>query len=502
MPAQVTTRAQVNGYRFLIRRLEHALIRADSRMIHDPMRGQIRSLLVGLVIAILITGAAGVLAFFKPSPNIGNAQILLSTSNGGLYVRIGDRLHPVLNLASARLITGKPDAPKSVSDKWLNQLPRGPMVGIIGAPNSIHAGADMRTSVWTACDSVTTPDVAKSVGVASVQTTVIAGDLTLNEDIGKASPAQMLLVRSGDTSYLIYGGVRAVIDPNDSVVLNALHLQNAQTRPISGALLNAFPLVPPIRAVTIPGAGTAIPGLPAGFPVGSIVKTVDSRGEQLYVVLPDGLQPVSSAAADIIRYSNPGEASSQGAREVAPSVISRVPLVHSLAIDHYPAVSPQIVNTEPDRVVCMTWDRSNSAAQAAVGLLVGHRLPIPDGAQPVGLATGDGNGPGVDSVYVKPGSGEYVQATGGEADSRALGQLFYVSDAGVRYHIKDLPTAGALGVTGVHDPRVDADVPQLAPWPVVSLLPAGPELSQEAALVAHDGMGADPRGLKVEPPKS
>lgn len=499
MPAQVTTRAQVNGYRFLIRRLEHALIRADSRMIHDPMRGQIRSLLVGLVIAILITGAAGVLAFFKPSPNIGNAQILLSASNGGLYVRIGDRLHPVLNLASARLITGKPDAPKSVSDKWLNQLPRGPMVGIIGAPNSIHAGADMRTSVWTACDSVATPDVAKSVGVASVQTTVVAGDLTLDEDIRKATPAQMLLVRSGDAVYLIFDGVRAVIDPNDAVVVNALHLQNAATRAIAGALLNAFPLVPPIRPVMIPGAGSAMPGLPAGYPVGSVVKTVDSRGEQLYVVLPDGLQPVSPAAADIIRYSNPA---APEAREVPPSVVSRVPIVHTLAIDHYPGVSPQIVNAEPDRVVCMQWERANSAAQATVRLLVGHRLPIPDGAQPVGLATGDGNGPGVDSVYVKPGTGEYIQATGGEPDSRALGQLFYVSDAGVRYHIKDLPTAAALGVTGVHDPKLDTDVPQLAPWPVVSLLPAGPDLSQEAALVAHDGMGADPRGSKVEPPRS
>ncbi|WP_287039123.1 type VII secretion protein EccB [Mycobacterium sp.] len=495
----MTTRAQVNGYRFLIRRLEHALIRADSRMIHDPMRGQIRSLLVGLVIAILITGAAGVLAFFKPSPNIGNAQILLSASNGGLYVRIGDRLHPVLNLASARLITGKPDAPKSVSDKWLNQLPRGPMVGIIGAPNSIHAGADMRTSVWTACDSVATPDVAKSVGVASVQTTVVAGDLTLDEDIRKATPAQMLLVRSSDAVYLIFDGVRAVIDPNDAVVVNALHLQNAATRAISGALLNAFPLVPPIRPVMIPGAGSAMPGLPAGYPVGSVVKTVDSRGEQLYVVLPDGLQPVSPAAADIIRYSNPA---APEAREVPPSVVSRVPIVHTLAIDHYPGVSPQIVNAEPDRVVCMQWERANSAAQATVRLLVGHRLPIPDGAQPVGLATGDGNGPGVDSVYVKPGTGEYIQATGGEPDSRALGQLFYVSDAGVRYHIKDLPTAAALGVTGVHDPKLDTDVPQLAPWPVVSLLPAGPDLSQEAALVAHDGMGADPRGSKVEPPRS
>jgi type VII secretion protein EccB len=501
MPAQVTTRAQVNGYRFLIRRLEHALIRADSRMIHDPMRGQIRSLLVGLVIAILITGAAGVLAFFKPSPNIGNAQILLSTSNGGLYVRIGDRLHPVLNLASARLITGKADAPKSVSDKWLNQLPRGPMVGIIGAPNSIHGGADMRMSAWTVCDTVQTPDVSKSVGLASVQTTVIAGDLTLNDDMRKASPAQMLLVRSGDTVYLIFDGVRALIDPKDSVVVNALHLQNAQTRPISGALLNAFPLVPPIRSVTIDAAGAVNPMF-ATYPVGSIVKTVDSRGEQLYVVLPTGLQPVSSAAADIIRYSNPNDAASQGAREVSPSLVSRVPIVHTLPIDHYPGVSPQVVNDEPDRAVCMAWERANSAAQATVQLLVGHRLPIPDGAEPVGLATGDGNGPGVDSVYLKPGTGEYVQATGGEADSRAMGQLFYVSDAGVRYHIKDLPTAAALGMTGVHQPRDDADVPQLAPWPVVSLLPAGPELSQEAALVSHDGMGADPLGSKVEPPRS
>ncbi|HJT93682.1 MAG TPA: type VII secretion protein EccB, partial [Mycobacterium sp.] len=103
MPAQVTTRAQVNGYRFLIRRLEHALIRGDSRMIHDPMRGQMRALIVGVVLAVLITGACGVLAFFKPAPNLGDAQILLSKSSGAAFVRIGDRVHPVLNLASARL---------------------------------------------------------------------------------------------------------------------------------------------------------------------------------------------------------------------------------------------------------------------------------------------------------------------------------------------------------------------------------------------------------------
>ncbi|MBF6247361.1 type VII secretion protein EccB, partial [Nocardia elegans] len=40
MPAQLTTKAQVNGYRFLLRRLDHALVRRDVRMLHDPMRSQ------------------------------------------------------------------------------------------------------------------------------------------------------------------------------------------------------------------------------------------------------------------------------------------------------------------------------------------------------------------------------------------------------------------------------------------------------------------------------
>jgi hypothetical protein len=30
--------------------------------------------------------------------------------------------------------------------------------------------------------------------------------------------------------------------------------------------------------------------------------------------------------------------------------------------------------------------------------------------------------------------------------------------------------------------------------------PPGPELSQQAALIAHDGMGAGPDGVKITPP--
>lgn len=497
MPAQVTTRAQVNGYRFLIRRLEHALIRGDSRMIHDPMRGQMRALIVGVVIAVLITGACGILAFFKPAPNIGDAQILLSKSSGAAYVRIGERVHPVLNLASARLIVGANESPKEVDDKFLNPLPRGAMVGIIGAPANIRGADSVGMSSWTVCDTLQTPGVTETTGMASLQTTVLANDPVLDADVRAASAAEAVITEAAGVNYLIYDGVRAPIDLSDPVLVNGLHLRGAPVRPVSLSVLNSFPLVDPITSVTIDGVGQPS-ALGADHPVGSMVKTVDSRGEQIYVVLRDGIQPVSPATADIIRYGNPTAVAE--VTDIAPARLAATPTVHRLAVDHYPSVSPRIVPVDPDRVVCMGWQRANTAAQATVRLLVGHQLPTPDGAAPVLLASADGNGPGVDSAYLTPGAGEYVQSTGGGPDSEAAGQLFYVSDTGLRYHIKDLPTAEALGVTGVKLPDAD-NAPQRAPWPVLSLLPAGPSLSQEAALVAHDGMAADPDSVAVTLPE-
>lgn len=501
MPAQVTTRAQVNGYRFLIRRLEHALIRGDSRMIHDPMRGQMRALIVGLVIAVLITGAAGVLAFFKPMPNFGNSTIMISKSNGTMFVRINDRLHPVLNLASARLIAGKADPPKQVDDKFLNTVPLGPTVGVVGGPVGIHGGDDMQTSSWTVCDITQTPKVTETIGTFAVETAVLANNPVLDSDIRAAEPDQMVLTTAGDETFLIYDGVRAPLDPTDPVLFSALGLDGVEVRTVSPGLLNAFPLVEPIAPVPIDGAGERTSYLESSYRIGTIVETTDSRGEQLYVVLREGLQPISAATADIIRYGEPSSVAMTAPTPISPALVSEVPVVDTLPVEHYPAAAPRFVVAEPDRVICLAWQRGNSAAEATNRLLVGHRLPIPTNASPVRLATADGDGPGLDFAYLKPGSGEFVQATGGEIDSRAMGQLFYVADTGVRYHIKDLPTAAALGVVGAKNADGSEEQPQFAPWPVLSLLPAGPELSQQAALIAHDGMPADPDGFKIVPPQ-
>jgi type VII secretion protein EccB len=503
MPAQVTTRAQVNGYRFLIRRLEHALIRGDSRMIHDPMRGHMRALLVGAVIAVLITGACGVLAFFKPTPNLGNAQILLSKSNGTMYVRIGQEVHPVLNLASARLIVGSAETPKQVDDKFLNTLPRGPMVGIIGAPSSIRGGDNMAMSSWTVCDTLDTPAVTATTGLPLLQTTVLANDPVLDSDIRAADPSQGVLTEVDGATYLIYNGVRARIDLGDPAVVNGLHLQGAEPRAVSLGLFNAFPLVDPINSVPIDGAGTPSAEVPAQYPIGTVVRTADSRGAQLYVVLRDGLQKVTPATADVIRYGlSDLDTAADDAVDVAPAVVADAPIVDTLPVNDYPVDSPRIVAPNPDRVLCMGWQRANNAGEATIALLVGNRLPMPTNAQPVRLATADGNGPGLDFAYLSPGSGEFVQSTGGVADSQGSGQLFYVSDTGLRHHIQDIPTAEALGVTGIKVADQPTTTPQKAPWSVLSLLPAGADLSQQGALVAHDGLAADPHSVAVEVPRS
>jgi len=493
MPAQVTTRAQVNGYRFLLRRLQHALIRADSRMIHDPMRSQMRAMLTGVAVAILVAGAAGVLAFFKPTPAFGDSAIVLNDADGALYVRIGDKLHPALNLASARLAAGRNEAPGRVDHKFLDTVPRGPAVGIIGAPSAIHAGEDMTTSAWTVCDSLAAPSGTAGVGAPSLRTTVLASDPVLSPDISPAAPQQALLVRSGGTAYLVYDGVRAEIDPTDPVLTAALHLTGAP-REVSDGLLNAFPLVAPIRPIRIDGVGTATSYLPADFAVGSLVRTTDSRGGQLYVVLPQGLQPISAETADIIRYGNPESAAAREPVALSPARVGQLPVVHQLQVDDYPTTALHLVSADSAPVVCMSWERRVGGADVSTNVLLGTRLPLPADAQPVQLASADGPGPRLDAVYLKPGTGAYVQATN-PGPGPALGDLYYVSDLGLRYPVEDAATAAILGLTGVSESR---DVPEHAmpaPWPILSLLPPGPRLSRAAALIAHDAMPADPAGV-------
>jgi hypothetical protein len=62
------------------------------------------------------------------------------------------------------------------------------------------------------------------------------------------------------------------------------------------------------------------------------------------------------------------------------------------------------------------------------------------------------------------------------------GTRYLITDTGVRFAVHDDDAAHALGV----------DDAGPAPWPLLTLLPAGPELSRQNASIAHDVVPGSP----------
>ncbi|MGW4246202.1 type VII secretion protein EccB [Nocardia sp. NPDC004722] len=484
MPSKPTTRWQVSGYRFLVRRMEHALVRRDVRMLHDPMRSQSRAFTAGLILACVALAGCGVLALLRPQDKIGSNKILIGKDTGAVYVVLDNVVHPALNIASARLAAGDAAKPATVKESELAKKPRGQLIGIPGAPTSLNfGGGDGRT--WTVCDALSND------GSRTLTTSVLVGDLTLADKASAMESGKALLVQGRDHTYLVYDNERAQIDLNDRAVADALDLRGRTPRPISEGLLNAIPEVLPLVAPRIDNAG-ATTGYPLGdHRIGDVVQVrTDSK---YYVVLPDGLQAVSPLTADIIRNTYRSTAADT---YIAQADRTGAPVSSALEVANYPDHAPELIDGKDQPVDCLSWkplnsaDTSDGSKHAELTVLTGHAMPIPDRAKLVPLAQADGNGPNVDSFYLKPGAGAYVQSTGIEPDSQRHDSLFFVSDYGVRFGIKDLDSAKALGM----DPAKVR--PEPAPWPILGLLAPGPTLSREAAMVAHDGVAPDPSPAK------
>lgn len=442
-----TTQLHLSGYRFLLRRVECALVGRDARA--QPMR----ALAAGALVAVLVIGACAVLAVLRPRGALGNAPIVMARQSGALYVRVGDTWHPVLNLASARLIAASNSNPQPVAESELAHTRRGPLMGIPGAPQLLPEPLD--DTGWTVCDS-------------DAGTTVVVGS-------GDASPGpgQTVLVAADSSAYLLYDGLRAMVDLTQPAVVRALRLEGIVPHSVSHALLNAIPEAPPITAPRIPSAGA--PGRLPGFPIGSVLRIARADGDEHYVVLAGGVQRVGPVAADLLRLSD-----AYGTRSiisVAPDVIRAAPTVTDLPVSTFPerASPPLDVEHTP---LCATW--TPTANGAAVSIAAGAP-PIPAGQLPVALSQGDGAGPAVDAVYVPPGRSAYVRATGLSGDNPEAGTRFLVTETGVRFGIADDDAARALGLPQTAIP---------APWPVLATLPGGPELSRANASVVRDAIAA------------
>ena len=156
---RLTTKVQVSGWRFLLRRVEHAIVRRDTRMFDDPLQFYSRAVSAGLVIAVIICLGAVLLAYFKPLGKRGDDRLLVDRTTNQLYLVLPDsgQLRPVYNLTSAQLILGNGKTPITVKSEELDRMPKGQPVGIPGAPYATPVSASP-DSQWTLCDTVIKPD--------------------------------------------------------------------------------------------------------------------------------------------------------------------------------------------------------------------------------------------------------------------------------------------------------------------------------------------------------
>ncbi|MCV7191758.1 type VII secretion protein EccB [Mycolicibacterium brumae] len=478
MPLNLSNRDQNSGHLFYNRRLRAALTRFSVRMRHDDRKQQ-AALALGMVFVLIGVGWMALLHIMKPAGLVGDSDIVGDRRTGAVYARIDGRLHPALNLTSARLVTGNAAAPTWVSSAEIAKSPTGPMIGIPGAPDDFAVtGA---ASVWTLCD--TAPTVG---GRTEPLVTAIAGPL----DRGRAAelPEQQAVLAShdGDT-LLVWNGHRARIDYRDRALTFNLGLDPGHTRPvpISTALFDALPASEPIVVPRIPGAGQDSRWLP-GTPVGTVLATRAATGTSngFYVLLPDGIQQISEFVADLLRTAVGQQTAAPPL--IAPDRLVGVPDVDLLAVDHYPNRRLEFVDTGARPVTCLSWEKLGTDRQAISTVLSGRGLPTPVSADArlVRLVRDDRSPDAVeaDQVLVLPGAANLVASTSALPVSGTRESLYWISPQGVRYGIEwDERTLTALGV--------DAAAAVQAPWPLVRVFAPGPAISRTAALVARDSVG-------------
>jgi type VII secretion protein EccB len=495
------TRHQVSGWRFVMRRIASGIALHDTRMLVDPLRTQSRAVLMGVV--LLATGLAGCFVFslIRPNGTVGTNTVLADRSTAALYVRVGDQLHPVLNLTSARLIVGKPVNPATVKSTELDRFPRGNLIGIPGAPERMVQNTT-RDANWTVCDGVG----GTSRAVHSTGVTVIAGHPdSSGARAAKLDAKQAILVDSGNSTWLLWDGRRSQINLADHAVTNALGLglNNSDVpapRPVALGLFNAIPEAPPLAAPGIPNAGA-----PAGFsvpaPIGAVVVSYaldqnSSGAARYYAVLPDGLQPISPVLAAILRNTN-----SYGLDQpprLGADAVAKLPVSRMLDTSRYPDQQVTLVDAAKDPVTCAYWSKPAGAATSSLSLLSGSALPVPESIRTVEMVGASPQNSSVATrVALAPGTGYFAQTVTGGAGAPGTGSLFWVSDTGVRYGIDNEAENSAAGrgktveALGLAEPAVPV------PWSVLSLFASGPALSRADALLAHDGLAPDNKPGRV-----
>jgi type VII secretion protein EccB len=528
MPSTPTTKSQVQAYRFVLRRMQSALVRKDAVMLHDPMRTHSRATIVGVCLAAL--GLLGFLIWgiLSPKPSVPSKDgIVVGKPSGQVYVLVTQpkkQLIPVFNLASARLLlyarslgdddpnskvggvggpgsggTTKVEAPTFVDDNELrDQIPRTRKAGIVDGPDLLPSKDQRVGSNWTVCDQYileeNDPDPARK---DIVETSVIAGV----DDLGaELKENESLLVRApNEDVFLVYRTpgsanlpntttVRAKVDLETNSVATALRLDETQIRNITTGLLNAIPEKAALTTPVIDGLGEqpnyAAP--PEANQIGSVFSVRPTgQDPRFYVLQRNGIEEVTKTASDLIRYYK--DPSGGDVPELSPQVVTdtkRIDGNGNIDDTTFPKQPPEVLEPDTFPVACLGWTYKGEGDNRVerTSLHVGQSIPGVKRNSNGDLDWVDVSSPGSTGVrishfYMPPGRGAVVrQATSPETFD--TGPITLVSDRGVKYGVPNKATADVLGL----------DNPIPAPDGILVLLPDGASLDPKDVEQSYDSV--------------
>jgi type VII secretion protein EccB len=476
MPTDPTTTSQVQAYRFVLRRMESALVRKDAVMLHEPMRHHLRATAVGVVLSVLGLAAFVVLGHGSlGGDEVSANDIMRGDPSDAYYVVVnGDqpKLLPVPNLTSARLVVAAvapgrevPSA-RRMSDTALERYGRLAASDYPGIPAQLPTPTNLIRGVWSVCDA---PAARQAADPRSPLSTTV-----LIQEQASATQAltdeQALLVAEQNTGST-YLARRAGLSQIDLAVRKYYRWDTVVPRKISASLFNAIPKGHPLVLPIIPSA-PSLPELP-NVKIGEVVR-VNGVEPTYYLLLPRGKQQVERPVADLI-LSRRG--TTLDFTPVTPDVIGRVPDVpqeDQFDVEGFPARAPQIVKNTDASAACLTWQ---APKQPPVVSLNPDGLPLAQGEIPVQISsaaiTRAASGQAADYVVLKPGKGALVRSVAEPGQSSRGDPIFLITDQGVRYGVPSTQVAGALWLGEATTPVPDS---------ILKLLPIGASLDPQRAL--------------------
>ncbi|MFE6161734.1 type VII secretion protein EccB [Streptomyces sp. NPDC056486] len=500
-------RDELNAYTFAKRRTLASFIQPSPSGSEEGAPRPLRGVIPGIIVGVIVLAGFGAWGMFKPAAKPGwdepKQHVIIASKSTTRYVVLktdGKRqLHPVLNMASAKLLL---DADKgdvinvdeSVLDK--GKIPHGATIGIPYAPDRLPSESEAGSAKrWAVCER-------PAEGDRAIQK---AAFILAEREQNKTEGSERL--RGGELLYVVGPDkTRYVVDARGTAyriaekakleaLLRTIVRSGRQPQRVSKEWLETLHHGDPItypEVEGVPGAAADVKGLQdrAANRVGMILKASDGAGTQQYVVQPGRISPVSDFTAKLLLSSDDLVKVGQGGQARDLSIGAFTPDSEEFGSGRrWPSEEPVTAN-----------EASADAGKRNTVCNVLRKVDGDDGDTtlstwagtdfPATLPTGSS------SAYVTAGSGLlYRQFTGSETKA---GGVFLATDTGLRYAMQsnsDSATDDAgIGTTAKQRKEQQEEAQQAqtrlgyantdvtpvpAPWS--KFLPTGPRLSTSAA---------------------